>query len=250
MTRAFEGIQNLYDTSGYEIITNSHFLVIGIGGVGSWICESLARTGVKEITIVDMDEICVSNINRQLHSDTTTIGHSKTQAMAKRMKLINPDIKVNEIFDFFSQSSLEEILNKEYTYVFDAIDSLKNKALLIGECRKRNLPIITVGAAGGKIDASQIEIADINRTKNDKLLASVRKELRKNHGFWKHHNRPFKIPAVFSPEDAKLTEEESCDLDGGTIRNCQTGFGSASFVTGTFAFYAVSYVLKSLVNAD
>lgn len=246
MSREFEGIEKLYSKDGYKKIQECHFLVVGIGGVGSWICESLARSGALKITVVDMDDICVSNINRQVHSLSNTIGQEKTAAIKQRMELINPNIEVHEVFDFYSISSSDSILQTKYDYVFDAIDSLKSKCLLISECKKRNQPIITIGAAGGKRDATLAVVKDLNRTINDKLLSCMRKDLKKNYEFWKFHDHPYKIAAVFSSEVAQFNEQEECEIAGSKIRNCQTSYGSASFVTGTFAFLAVSYVLNQI----
>jgi tRNA A37 threonylcarbamoyladenosine dehydratase len=250
MNRAFEGIESLYSTAGFKKISECHFLVVGIGGIGSWICESLTRSGVLKITIVDMDEICVSNINRQVHSLSTTIGQTKTNAMAQRLKLINPDLEVNEIFDFFTISTASEILNKRYDYVFDAIDSLQSKCILVSECKKRDQPVITLGAAGGKKDASLVAVKDLNRTVNDRLLSCMRKELKRNFEFWKYHDHPYKIAAVFSPELAKFNETEECTVSDEVVRNCQNAYGSASFVTGSFAFVAVSYVLNEITGSE
>jgi tRNA A37 threonylcarbamoyladenosine dehydratase len=250
MNRAFEGIENLYSKQGLKNISNCHFLVVGIGGVGSWICESLARSGALKITIVDMDSICVSNINRQIHSLTTTVGESKTSSMASRLKLINPQIEVIEIFDFFTSSTAAEILDIKYDYVFDAIDSLKSKCVLINECKKRDQRVITIGAAGGKRNSSLITVKDLNRTDNDKLLSSMRKELKRDFGFWKFHDHPYRIAAVFSPELAKFSEFDDSKLSDKSISNCQTAYGSASFVTGTFAFIAVSYVLNEITDLN
>lgn len=246
MNRAFEGIETLYSEKSYERISNAHILVVGIGGVGSWVCESLARSGVLNLTIVDMDEICVSNINRQVHALSNNIGQSKVDAMKERLKLINPSIKINTFFDFFSKSTSEQILEFNYDYVVDAFDGVRNKAILIKECIDKNIPIITIGAAGGKRDASRVEVKDLNRTVNDNLLAGTRRELKKHHGFWRLHSRPYKVSAVFSPEDVKMNDQ----AEDKKVKNCQTYYGSTSFVTGTFAFIAVSHILNQISGND
>lgn len=251
MNRSFEGIQNLYP-KGFDKIKNAHILVLGIGGVGSWVCESLIRSGVENITIVDMDEVCVSNINRQIHALENNIGKAKVDAMKERLLAINPSANINTIFDFYTESSSNEILSHNYDYVIDAFDSPKNKCFLISECKKRELPVIVIGGAGGRVDPTQIEVRDLNRTINDKLLARVKRILKKQYGYHRRYDKLYYIPAVFSKEMAVYNEDqnENCDLKDGSVRNCNTGFGSASFVTGAFAFAAVSFVLNEISKQE
>jgi len=248
MSFAFEGIKNLYGADGLDKIQKSHFLVIGIGGVGSWICEALARSGATHLTIVDLDDICVSNINRQIHALATNTGKQKIDEMKKRLLSINPNINVNCVHDFYSEESSDEILSNNYTFIFDAIDSLKSKCILIAKCKEQNIPLICIGGSGGKMDPTKIEIKDLNHTINDSLLFHVRKKLRKNFGFWRYYDRPFKIPTVFSTELAKEASSDNCYNDKKI--NCQSGLGSASFVTASFGFAAVSYVLSQVTMHD
>ena len=175
----FGGIGRLYTPEGLARLRQVHVCVIGIGGVGSWVVEALARSGVGQITMIDMDDICVTNINRQLPALSGNIGKLKTEVMAERVKLINPECVVNIIDDFISPDNQAEYLNRGYDYVIDAIDSVKTKAAMIAYCKRNKIKIITIGGAGGQTDPSKIQIADLSKTIQDPLLAKVRSVLRR-----------------------------------------------------------------------
>lgn len=164
--------------------------------------------------------------------------------MKKRLESINPEVNIRCIYEFFTEKTKDIILDKNYDYIFDAIDSLENKCLLLDTCRKRKLPVITIGASGGKIDPTKIEVRDLNKSIQDNLLFRVRKKLRRDYSFSKFENKPFNIPSVFSTEMAIRKNANS------NLSNCQSGLGSASFVTASFAFAAVSYVIKSLYEKE
>lgn len=246
------GIESIYGKNGLTKLQSSHFLVLGIGGVGSWIAESLVRTGAGEITLVDLDDICVSNINRQVHALHSTVGQLKIEAIEARLKDINPQVKINLVFDFITKENYQTLLgSNKYTYIFDAIDSLKNKCLIVAYCKENKLPLITIGAAGGKKDATKIMVRDLNRTINDKLLARMKKVLRKNFNFTRYHDRPYKIPAVFSSETVIYNEDSAtCEfVDSSKQRkNCETGYGSLTHMTASFGLFAVSYVINDIIN--
>lgn len=244
-TERFDGIKRLYTNPSFEILQKSHVAIFGIGGVGSWACESLARSGVGNLTIVDLDDICISNTNRQLHAHDGNYGKLKVQAIKERILSINPDCRVNCIEDFFSDTTKDDILNNShFDYVIDAIDSLKSKCILISECKKRNIKIITTGGAGGKFDPRYIRINDLSKSYNDKLLQLVRTNLKRFYGFKKITNGKYHIPCVFSPE-FRTMPEDSCDA---TSLNCQNGFGSITHITGTFGFMAAGYVINDLLD--
>lgn len=227
-------------------------MVVGIGGVGSWAAEALARSGVGRITLVDLDDICVTNINRQIHATHSTIGASKVQEMKKRIHTINPQANVTCVEDFFSRSTMEEILSLPTDYVIDAIDSVKSKCLLISECKRRSIPLVVTGGAGGKANPSFIKEADLNRSYNCNLLSQVRKKLKNEYGFSRDKKRTYKIPCIFSPEHQSQDASTPCELkdaQGAPKRlNCNTGFGSSVFVTGTFGFMAAAKVINDLTE--
>ena len=250
----FGGITRLYGTQGLMKLQHSHVLVIGIGGVGSWAAEALVRSGIGIITLLDLDDLCISNTNRQVHADQNTIGHSKTETMAQRLKSINPDVTVYTINDFLDHDNIEEYISEQYTLVIDAIDAVMVKTKLIAFCRRKRIPIITVGSAGGKKDPQKITCSDLSKTKNDPLLSKVRNNLRRLYKFSRNTKQSFSVRAIYSLEQMTYPDDqgEVCQskqfLDEGAKLDCSQGFGAATMVTGTFAFVAVSEAIKKLLK--
>ena len=242
----FGGIGRLYGTSALERLRQAHICVIGIGGVGSWAVEALARSGIGKVTLIDMDDICVTNINRQIHALSGNIGKLKTEVMKERVKLINSECEVQVIDDFLSAENLTEYLNRNYDYVIDAIDNVKTKAALIAYCKRNKIKVITIGGAGGQTDPSQIRIADLSKTIQDPLLAKVRSVLRKNYNFSQNPKRKFGIDCVFSTQPLIFPQAEGECTVSATM-NCANGFGAATMITATFGFFAVSWVIDKLL---
>lgn len=244
----FGGIARLYGNAGLSRLRQAHICVIGIGGVGSWVVEALARSGIGKITMIDMDDICVTNINRQLPALSGNIGKLKTEVMAERVKLINPECDVRIIDDFLSVENLAEYLVSDYDYVIDAIDNVRVKAALINFCKRRKIKVITIGGAGGQTDPSQIQIADISKTVQDPLMAKVRSALRKDYGFSQDPKRKFGVDSVFSTQQLIFPKVEgSCETSA--TMNCANGFGAATMITATFGFFAVSRVIDKLLKS-
>lgn len=250
----FGGIARLYGATGAQILQNAQFCVIGIGGVGSWVAEALARNGVGHITLIDLDDICTTNINRQIHALTDTVGLSKVEVMAARILQINPDCKVHQIEDFVTDENLQELLSANFDYVIDAIDSVRIKTAIIAHCKRNKLPIITIGGAGGQIDPTKIEIADLSQTYQDPLLAKVRNNLRREYNFSRNLKRKFSIDAVFSTEQLLYPDASGgvCfakqSQDGAMRLDCSGGFGATTHVTASFAFFAVGRAIKKLLH--
>lgn len=253
----FGGIARLYGIKAAQIIEQANVCVIGIGGVGSWVAEALARNGVGNITLIDLDDICTTNINRQIHALTETIGESKTEAMSSRISAINPDCKVTEIEDFITLDNLREHINQSFDYVVDAIDSVQVKSALIAHCKRNKIPLITIGGAGGQTDPSQINIADLSQTYQDPLLAKVRNQLRREYNFSRNVKRKFGIDAVFSTQQLVYPDNEgnvchakqAANNEGGAMRlDCSGGFGAATHVTASFAFFAVGKLMDKLIK--
>lgn len=242
----FGGIARLYGLEALAKLAQAHFCVIGIGGVGSWVAEALVRTGLGQITLVDMDDICVTNTNRQVHALADTVGQEKTAVMRQRLLKINPELKVHCIDDFAEMDNLETIVLHEHQMVVDAIDSAKVKSALINHCRRRKKQIITVGSAGGKIDPSRIVSGDLSKTIKDPLLSRVRKQLRQQYGFPRGPKKVFSVEAVYSPEQMVFPDSEGgvCarkPVDSGvTSLDCNNGFGSVTMVTASFAMTAAT----------
>lgn len=243
----FGGIGRLYTPEGLAKLRQSHVCVIGIGGVGSWAVEALARTGIGKITMIDMDDICVTNINRQIHAMTDTVAQLKTEAMKERVEKINPECVIEIIDDFITPENIPEYLNRGYDYVLDAIDSVRTKAALIAYCKRNKIKLITTGGAGGQTDPSQIQIADLSKTIQDPLAARVRSLLRKEYNFSQNPKRKFGIDCVFSTQPLIFPKMgEGCEVSA--TMNCANGFGAVTMVTATFGFFAVSRVIDKLLR--
>jgi tRNA A37 threonylcarbamoyladenosine dehydratase len=250
----FGGIERLYSPEGLKRLRTAHVCVIGVGGVGSWTAEALARSGIGALTLIDMDEVCVSNVNRQLPAITETVGQSKVQVLTDRIRGINPECIASPVEEFFTSVNADQLLLNDFTYVVDAIDSLANKALLIARCRALHLPIITLGGAGGRRDPTKVKIADLAFASHDRLLRSVRKILRTEYDFPADATVPFGIPSVFSSELPVFPQPDgtvcAAHTASGELRlNCNTGFGSATFVTGAFGFVAAAHVVNQIASA-
>lgn len=249
----FGGIARLYGKVGLQKLRAAHVCVIGIGGVGAWAAEALARSGVGALTLVDLDEVCVTNINRQLHALTETVGHAKVAAMAERIRAINPDCRVTTAQTFFTGQTAAELLAPKFDFVLDAIDDVTNKVLLLVRCREKNLPVIACGGAGGRRELTSIRVGDLSKASHDKLLAEVRRSLRKEHGF-PAEQLAMGVPCVYSVErtvfpqaDGSVCEMRSAAEDG-TKLNCNGGLGSATFVTGAFGFAAAGFVVRKIAE--
>ena len=166
----FGGIARLYGTAALARFRKARVAVIGIGGVGSWTVEALARSGIGHLTLVDLDEICVTNVNRQLHAMDGQIGKQKTEAMAERVRAIHPTCEIEILPTFFGEKNFAEILDRGFDAVVDAIDTVRQKTLLLAECVRRGIPVVTCGAAGGRRDPSRIGVDDLSKSANDALL--------------------------------------------------------------------------------
>lgn len=247
----FAGIARLYGEQGLAALRTSRVCVVGLGGVGSWSVEALARSGVGRLTLVDLDEVCLSNANRQLHTLTTTVGRSKASVLAERVRLISPDIEVEAIEDFFTESSAERILGTGFDAVIDAIDSFRSKCLLLAQCRDRGIPVVTVGGCGGRIDPSRVRLDDVSKSHGDALLAMVRKRLRQEFGFPRRGR--WNVACVYSDEPQRFVDsageiKATRPENTATGMDCDGGLGAASFLTGTFGFLAAKAAIDLLVS--
>ena len=247
----FGGIERLYGKEEAEKIRQAHICVIGIGGVGCWIAEAAARCGIGKITLIDWDDICLTNSNRQLHAMNGTVGKAKVDVMQERISLINPECEVNPIREFFSEDNFDEILKTQFDYVFDAIDNLKAKCLIISECKKRNIPVIVSGGAGGRVDPMAIKTDDLSRSHGDPLLAKVRGKLRKEYRFPRNLKKKFRVPCVYSAEVPVYPQADGCVANqkpqGTNMKmDCFSGFGTASFIVGVFGFAMSAYAVKEI----
>lgn len=249
--RRFGGIARLYGDAALARFRHAHVCVIGVGGVGSWAVEALARSAIGSITMIDLDHLAESNINRQIHALSSTLGQAKVSALARRIGQINPFCQVTEVEEFIDADNLATMLPlQQFDYVIDAIDNVRAKTALIVYCRENKIPLVTIGSAGGQIDPTRIEVCDLCRTEQEPLLAKVRKRLRALHGFPRGTKNKFGIDAVYSTEPLRFPELCAPDADtetasGITGLNC-AGFGSAIVVTASFGLIAAGHVLKKL----
>ncbi|MCK0165160.1 tRNA cyclic N6-threonylcarbamoyladenosine(37) synthase TcdA [Marinobacter sp. S6332] len=250
----FGGIERLYGRRALHAFRDAHIAVIGLGGVGSWAAEALARSGIGTITLVDMDDICVSNTNRQLHALEGQYGRTKTDAMADRLKAINPHADIRIHFGFLTLKNLTELVTPDITAVVDAIDSVKPKAALIAHCQRAKIPIVCAGGAGGQMDPTKILVADLSKTTQDPLLAKVRNLLRREYGFSRNPKRRFGIEAIYSTEQLTYPAEdgEVClqkpATAGPSRLDCASGFGAACPVTASFGLFAASRLLNRIAK--
>ena len=249
----FGGIARLYGREGLQKLRAAHVGIVGIGGVGAWAAEALARSGVGVLTLVDLDEVCVTNINRQLHALTETVGRAKVEVMAERIRAINPDCRVMAEQKFFNAQTAGELLAPKFDFVLDAIDDTANKILLLVRCRENHLPVVACGGAGGRRELTAVRIGDLSQASHDKLLAEVRRRLRQEHGF-PAGQRTMDLPCVYSVErtvypqaDGTVCEMRSAAEDGARL-NCNGGLGSATFVTGAFGFAAAGFIVQQIVE--
>lgn len=252
----FARLVRLIGADALARLGRAHLCVVGIGGVGSWAAEALARSGIGRLTLVDFDAVCATNINRQLHALDSTLGQPKAEVMAGRLRLINPEAHIEALPVRFTAETATEILSTPYACVLDAIDNTTNKCRLIAGCRERRIPIVTSGGAGGRTDPTRVRVDDLAFTSHDRLLAQVRALLRQDYGFPRGRD-PFGVPCVHSteapvpPQVSESTDRSTQDTDvtPDALFDSGPGLGTAAFVTGTFGFVLAS-VATNRVLAD
>ena len=248
--RRFGGVSRLYGEEALRRFAAAHVCVVGIGGVGSWAAEALARSAIGEITLIDLDMIAESNVNRQIHALDNEYGKAKVDAMATRILAINPDCRVHCVEEFVTVDSVQTTFATGFDFVIDAIDQVRVKSAMIAWCRAHKQPIVTAGAAGGKLDPTRVEIADLSRTIQDPLLSKVRGRLRKDHDFPRDPQKKFGISAVYSSEPTRSRGvATACEATQNTSAglNC-AGFGSCVTVTAVFGLTAANVALRQLMS--
>ncbi len=247
LARRFGGVRRLYGEAGLARFQAAHLCVIGIGGVGSWVAEALARNAVGRITLIDLDNIAESNVNRQIHAIEGEFGKAKVSAMAERIRAINPACRVQEIEDFATVDNIGAMLNRGFDGVADAIDDAAVKAAIAAHCRTNDLSLVMTGGAGGRLDPTRIGSADLAKTSGDRLLAKVRTTLRRDYGFPRGAKAKFGIPCIYSDEAVIRPTEPACDNDPITGLSC-AGYGSSVCVTASFGMAAAAIMLKLLLK--
>ena len=253
----FGALARLYGAKQLQKIQQAHICVVGIGGVGSWVVEALARSGVQRMTLIDGDDISRSNMNRQCHTLESTIGKMKTRVMKWRVLDINPECQVQAEEQYLNENNIFDLLladaSSPFDCVIDAIDRIKYKALMIYFCKRNKLPVVTTGGAGGLLDPSQVEVKDLSRTWNDPLASSVRLALRQVHNFTRNPKRSFGVPCVYSTEQQRYPDKDGnvgYQKPGvaGLSLDCSFGYGSSVMVTSTFGFVAAAKAIELILK--
>lgn len=246
----FSGIGRLYGQRALEAIARAHFVVVGLGGVGTWTAEALARSGVGELTLIELDDVCVTNTNRQSHALKTHIGQSKNQVIATRLREINPEIIVHSVEDFLDADNMGQLIGKQHHVVIDAMDAAHIKATLVAYCLRIKVRLVTVGSSGGKSNPQLVTVDDLGRSISDPMLAKIRTQLYRHHNFSRDKNRRFRVDAVYSSEqmlypqpDGSVCMNKQAMQDGVRL-DCAGGFGSSVMVTGTFGFLAAARAIE------
>ena len=254
MTR-FSSLDRLYGRGTVDVLARCHVCVIGVGGVGSWAAEALARSGIGKLTLIDADEVCLGNVNRQSHALDGTIGRSKVTVLAERLRQINPALEVETIVAFVTPANIPQQLDRGFDYVFDACDAFRVKVEAIVFCRRRKIPLLTCGSAGGRTDPGRVLIRDLNKVAHDMLLGMVRRALRDEFGWQRNPKRYFGVLAVYSLENVRYPQPDGtvcgvkpAGLEDTIKLDCATGLGAAMHVTATFAMHAVGKIVERLVE--
>jgi len=237
----FLSLENLIGKQGQEKLANSHTCLIGLGGVGSWVAEALVRSGIGKLTLIDMDHIVASNINRQIQATEENIGQSKLQALSDRIQSINSNCELILIDDFLSVDNLSSLIHEEHNVVVDAIDQVKVKCALVDYCFDKKINLVISGSAGGRLNPEKIKVKDLLDTYGDPLLAKVRKEFKKKH----IGKKKSKVITIFS--DEQIVKPQQCDNVESNL-NC-AGYGSSVMVTATMGFYLASEAQKIILKA-
>ena len=250
----FSGLARIYGLDALERLQLAKFCIVGVGGVGSWAAEAAARSGVGHIALIDHDDIEASNTNRQVHTLESTLGRSKVEALADRIRAINPECQVTAIDDLVTRANLDHFQFSQYHYVIDAIDHVLQKMFLVHYLRRNKIRLVSTGGAGGLTDPSCIEINDLTRTFNDPLLAKVRSKLRHQLGYSRNPKRRYGIDCVFSTQQPVYPAVDGCisyakpGSDSQTTLDCETGLGSFVGVTACFGFSAVAHAIGKYLN--
>ncbi len=245
--RRFGGISRLYGNEALQRFTEAHVCVVGVGGVGSWAVEALARSGIGRLTLIDLDNVAESNVNRQLHALTDDFGKAKVSALHERILQINPACKVTEIEDFVTEDNLAELFRRPFDFVIDAIDQIRVKAAMADYFVKQRQPFILSGGAGGQKNPALIQTADLSRVTHDPLLANLRYTLRKRYGFSRDAKAKMRVPCVYSTENITPPQTaEACATDAAPQGLSCAGYGASMLVTATFGLYCAQAAIDHI----
>ncbi len=259
--RRFDRMGRLVGDPGMQALFDAHVMVIGVGGVGSFAAEALARSGVGRLTLVDFDLICVTNTNRQLHTMRGTVGQAKVEVMVERLARVNPSATVEACRTFYNEQSSADLLGRKPDWVVDAIDNVTAKCHLLAACRELGQKVVCSTGAAARMDSTRVRVSDLSETRVDPLARQVRRILRQQYDFPGHGEGHWDIPAVSSDEEPMASQNLLYDLDEGFRCVCPQGQnglhecerrnridGTAGFVTGAFGLACASHVVRGLVE--
>lgn len=245
--RRFGGVARLYGQASLANFQKAHICIIGVGGVGSWAVEALARSGVGALTLIDLDNVCESNTNRQVPALDPYFGMPKVTALAERVLAINPECKITPLEQFVEEDTLNQLLSGKYDYIIDAIDNLKIKIAMAKWCMDHKQPFIVSGSAGGQTDPCLVKVADLSKVTHDPLLAKLRYALRRHHGFNRDPRKTMHIPCIYSTETITYPEENACKTNSAGLYGLScAGLGASVAVTATFGLVAAARALAQL----
>ncbi|MGF6147274.1 Probable adenylyltransferase/sulfurtransferase MoeZ [Kingella potus] len=247
--RRFAGIARLYGEPALQRFSQAHVCVVGLGGVGSWAAEALARSGIGALTLIDLDNVAESNTNRQIHALTDNFGKAKTTALAERILQINPACRVGEIEDFVGEDNLHTLFRRPYSFVIDAIDQVRAKAAMAAHFVGSGQPFVLSGGAGGQRNPANIRTADLAAVTHDPLLANLRYTLRRRHGFPRDPKQKMRVPCVYSLENtAPPHTAQACDAAPQGL-SC-AGYGASMIVTAAFGLYCAQAAIEHIASAQ
>lgn len=248
-SRRFGGIARLYGDDALQRFHDAHVCVVGVGGVGSWVVEALARSGIGRLTLIDLDNIAESNVNRQLHALTNDFGKAKISALHERILQINPDCQVTEIEDFVTEENLAELFSDGFDFVIDAIDQIRVKAVMAAYFVQRKQPFVLSGGAGGQKNAALIQTADLSRVTHDPLLSNLRYTLRKRYGFSRDTQEKMRVPCVYSTENITPPQSgEACATGDAPQGLSCAGYGASMLVTATFGLFCAQAAIDHIAG--
>jgi tRNA A37 threonylcarbamoyladenosine dehydratase len=252
----FEGLGRVFGDAALVALQDAHFCVVGIGGVGSWAAEACARSGIGKITLIDHDDIHISNTNRQVHTLCDSIDRSKVEVLRERILAINPECICTAVDDLVTRGSIDKFNFAQFDFVIDAIDHVSHKLSLMHHCRRNKIRCVSTGGAGGRSDPTQIQVKDLTLCFNDPLLAKVRLHLRQQLGYSRNPKRRYAMDCVFSAEQALYPAPEggvSYEKSGSAERStldCATGIGSFVGVTACFGFTAAAHAIRKYLKTQ
>jgi len=256
----FGGIARLYGADTLPRLHAAHVAIIGVGGVGSWVVEARARSGIGTLTLIDMDDVCITNTNRQLPALAHTIGKTKVEVLADRVREINPECLITAMPEFLLASNADRLLSNRFDLIVDAVDSTGIKALIIAKARDQGIPVIVSGSAGGRMDPTLIKASDLGLAGADELIKQLRRRLRDEYAFpkspdglamnWGIQCVYSTEPAIYPQADGTCSTEREANAEPGQRLDCAAGFGASSMVTGSFGLTLAGLAVKQLITAS